>query len=46
MIADAEHDGEQRFDSALRCAHLTEDCPELTDASAHLMAIAAAPDRT
>ncbi len=39
-IADAEVNAELRFHSALRCARLTEDRPEITDASAHLMAIA------
>jgi len=33
-------DADQRFDSALRCARLTENYVEIADASAHLMAIA------
>lgn len=41
-IADTETDAERRFDSALRCARLTEDRPEIADASAHLMAISTA----
>ncbi|MDQ3274522.1 MAG: class I SAM-dependent methyltransferase [Actinomycetota bacterium] len=39
----ADHEGPeapQLFDSALRCARLSEDHPELVDASAHLMAMA------
>jgi ubiquinone/menaquinone biosynthesis C-methylase UbiE len=32
-----------RFDSALRCAQLTENFAEIVDASAHLMALATAP---
>lgn len=43
IIADVGVDAQRRFDSALRCARLTEDCPEVVDASAHLMAIATAP---
>lgn len=35
---DAE-DAQERFDSALRCARLTEDRPEVVDVSAHLMTI-------
>lgn len=41
-----DHEGgdtQQRFDSALRCARLTEDRPEIVDASAHLMAVGVAP---
>ena len=36
-------DADARFDSALRCAQLTEDYVEIVDASAHLMAVATAP---
>jgi hypothetical protein len=35
-------DADARFDSALCCAQLTEDFAEIVDASAHLMALAAA----
>jgi ubiquinone/menaquinone biosynthesis C-methylase UbiE len=46
IVADQEGaDGAASFDSALRCARLTEDRPEVTDASAHLMAIAVNPRR-
>ena len=36
-------DADARFDSALRCAQLTENFAEIVDASAHLMALATAP---
>ena len=36
-------DVEARFDSALRCAQLTENFAEIVDASAHLMVLATAP---
>jgi ubiquinone/menaquinone biosynthesis C-methylase UbiE len=36
-------DADARFDSALRCAQLTESFAEIVDASAHLMALATAP---
>jgi ubiquinone/menaquinone biosynthesis C-methylase UbiE len=36
-------DAGARFDSALRCAQLTENFPEIVDASGHLMALATAP---
>ena len=36
-------DADARFDSALRCAQLTENVAEIVDASAHLMALATAP---
>jgi hypothetical protein len=36
-------DAEARFDSALRCAQLTETFAEIADASAHLMALATTP---
>ena len=43
-IVDAPgEDADARFDSALRCAQLTENFAEIVDASAHLMAVAAAP---
>jgi SAM-dependent methyltransferase len=43
-IVDAPgEDTDARFDSALRCAQLTENFAEIVDASAHLMAVAAAP---
>jgi ubiquinone/menaquinone biosynthesis C-methylase UbiE len=43
-IVDAPgEDADARFDSALRCAQLTEDFAEVVDASAHLMALATAP---
>ena len=35
-------DADARFDSALCCAQLTENFAEIVDASAHLMALAAA----
>jgi hypothetical protein len=35
-------DADARFDSALRCAQLTENFAEIVDASAHLMALATA----
>lgn len=41
-IADAAVDAEEKYRSALRCAQLTEDHPEITNASAHLMAVATA----
>jgi ubiquinone/menaquinone biosynthesis C-methylase UbiE len=41
-IADTEIDPGPKFRSALACAELTEDHPEITNASAHLMAIAIA----
>jgi hypothetical protein len=37
-------DADARLDSALRCALLTEDFAEIVDASAHLMALATAPE--
>ena len=43
-VADHEDPGAaEHYDSALRCARLTEHRPELIDASAHLMCVAAAP---
>jgi hypothetical protein len=43
-IVDAPGDhADARFDSALRCAQLTENFAEIVDASAHLMALATAP---
>jgi ubiquinone/menaquinone biosynthesis C-methylase UbiE len=43
-IVDAPgEDADARFDSALRCAQLTENFAEIVNASAHLMAVAAAP---
>jgi ubiquinone/menaquinone biosynthesis C-methylase UbiE len=43
-IVDASgDDADARFDSALRCAQLTENFAEIVDASAHLMALATAP---
>ena len=43
-IADAAgDDADARFDSALRCAQLTQNFAEIVDASAHIMAIARAP---
>ena len=36
-------DADARFDSAPRCAQLTENFAEIVDASAHLMALATAP---
>jgi hypothetical protein len=36
-------DADARLDSALRCAELTENFADIVDASAHLMALAAAP---
>jgi ubiquinone/menaquinone biosynthesis C-methylase UbiE len=43
-IVDASgEDANARFDSALRCAQLTENSAELVDASAHLMALATTP---
>ena len=43
-IVDApDGDADAQFDSALRCAQLTETFAEIVDASAHLMALAAAP---
>ena len=43
-IVDAPGDDvEARFDSALRCAQLTENFAEIADASAHLMALATTP---
>ena len=36
-------DADARFDSALRCAQLTENFAEIVDASAHLMVLATAP---
>jgi ubiquinone/menaquinone biosynthesis C-methylase UbiE len=36
-------DADTRFDSALRCAQLTENFAEIADASAHLMALATTP---
>ena len=36
-------DADARFDSALRCAQLTENFAEIADASAHLMALATTP---
>jgi len=40
----AGDDADAPFDSALRCAQLTENVAEIVDASAHLMALATAPD--
>jgi ubiquinone/menaquinone biosynthesis C-methylase UbiE len=37
-------DADARFDSALRCAQLTENFAEIVDASAHLMALATTPE--
>jgi hypothetical protein len=42
-VVDAGYDAEARFDSALRCAQLTENFAEIVDSSAHLMDLATAP---
>jgi hypothetical protein len=44
IIVDAPgEDVDARFNSAMRCAKLTENFAEIVDASAHLMALATAP---
>ena len=43
IVGAAGDDADAPFDSALRCAQLTENFAEIVDASAHLMALAPAP---